>query len=136
MTTDDARARVRQVNSLRFSWHEHILQDGHVRRYPTALALAGHIMHRFRPDLGYAEVSFKGAAKALNLEPRSVVRARDVLVKRGWIALKEKRMSQQRGWAANRYTLSGGPDDLLIEEHAVDDMSDISPLVTRKALGE
>lgn len=129
MSGEVERAKIRQINSLRFAWHEQVLKDADLRNHPTALALAGHIMHRFRPDKGYAEFSFKGAADALSMEPRSVIRARDVLVKRGWIALKEKRMSQTKGWAANRYSLSGGPDDLLLDEQLSSDTDDTGSLV-------
>jgi hypothetical protein len=54
------------VNSLRFAWHEQVLRDAEVRKRPTALLFAGHVMHRFDPLLGYAQVSLKAAKIALS----------------------------------------------------------------------
>lgn len=124
VTTDDLARRKQQTNNLRFIWHEWVLKDAELREHPTALALAGHIMHRFHWEKGYAEFSINSAAKALNMEPRSVVRARQYLVQRGWIRLLEYRTNQKGGWAANRYTLSGGSDDLDLSNHRGTDTSD------------
>lgn len=109
--------KIREINALRFGWHERVLADAELRRFPTALVLAGHIMHRFNPGKGYAEMSFNSAAKTLKMERGSVIRARDKLLERCWIAIKCKPLSMSGGNLAIRYTLTGGPDDLLIDEH-------------------
>lgn len=124
MSKADAEKRRKQINSLRYRWHERVLRDRVVRKHPNALALAGYVMHRFHPELGYAEFSIDVAAAALDAEPRSIVRARLFLVNRNWIVLKERRTDQRRGWAANRYTLGGGPEDLVLEEHGATDADD------------
>lgn len=56
--------RIKQINSLRFSWHEQVLRDRDVRKHPTALIFAGHIMHQFSPSTGCASISLNAAAKA------------------------------------------------------------------------
>lgn len=116
MSTPD-KEKLRQIEAMRHSWHEMLMRDAELRRFPTALALSTYVRQRFRADLNYAEFSIKGAAKALNMSTKSVVRARKRLIERAWIRLLERRMDQSQGWTANRYTLSGGPDDLLLEEH-------------------
>lgn len=124
MSIDEAATKKRQTNNARFTWHEWVLKDPAVRRHPTALALAGHVMHRFHPAKGYAEFSINGAAEALNMEPRSAVRARQYLVKRGWIRLVEVRTNQRGGWTANRYILTGGPGDLDLTKQRSTDTDD------------
>ena len=107
----------RQINSLRVSWHQQILADPDVRKHPTALAFAGHVMHRFHVDKGHAEISHKSAAKALGMQKGSALRARNYLLKRGWLQVLERTRSDSGGWCAIRYSLAGGPDDLALEQH-------------------
>lgn len=130
MADDEAEKKRRAIESLRHSWHENLARDRVLRRFPTALALATYVRQRFRSDREYAEFSIKGAAKALNMHPRSVVRARNRLGQRGWIRLIKKQTDQSNGWAANRYILTGGPEDLDLENHAPSDTDDRSDPVT------
>lgn len=118
------------VNAHRFNWHEKVLADAELRRYPTALVLAGHIMHRFRADSGCAEFSNQSAGRALNMDPRSVSRAKNVLLQRGWIRLFDGSRRRSSGWRANRYMLTGGPEDLLIDWHTDSDMESTDTGVT------
>lgn len=121
----------RYVNWHRFSWHEKVIADAELRQYPTALALAGHIMHRYKSDAGCAEFSNESAARALSMDARSVNRAKKKLIDRGWIKLFDGRRRRSTGWSANRYRLAGGPDDLDLEQHiAVDDEGDTDAGVT------
>jgi hypothetical protein len=106
------------VNAHRFSWHEKVLADAELRRFPTALVLAGYIMHRFRADDGCAEISNESAGHALNMPSRSVIRAKQVLLRRGWIRPFDGARKRRKGWSASRYMLTGGPEDLLIDWHA------------------
>ena len=115
MTDATTVAARRWLDHYRFQWHEGVLRDAEVRQHPTALALAGHIMHRFVAKNGWAQFSNNSAAKELNMEARSVARAKDYLIKRGWIRLHSKADKRARGWGANRYILTGGPDDLLFD---------------------
>ena len=95
-----------------------VLADPDVRRHPNALALAGHIMHRFMVEKGYAEVSIASAVKALSANERSIERAFAYLQRRGWIQLKEAYSRQRPGWNANRYSLAFGPQDFDPTMHA------------------
>lgn len=106
---------IKQINSLRFSWHEQVLRDRDARKHPTALIFAGHVMHQFSPAAGYASISLNAAAKALNLDKTSVIGARDYLVKRGWLRVMENNRAGSKDGAPKCYTLSGGPDDLAID---------------------
>lgn len=107
----------RYINSHRFRWHEKIIADAELRRYPTALALASHIMHRFRADDGCAEFSNESAGRALSMDPRSVIRAKQYLIKRGWIRLFDGRRRRSTGWTGQRFILTGGPEDLDLAQH-------------------
>lgn len=108
---------VKYVNAHRFSWHEKVLADAVLRRFPTALVVAGYIMHRFRADTGCAEISNESAGEALNMPSRSVIRAKHVLLNRGWIRPFDGPRKRSKGWGASRYMLTGGPEDLLIDWH-------------------
>jgi hypothetical protein len=116
MDTSDPAEMRRQLNHRRFLWHEAILRDKDIKRYPTALALAGHIMHRFVPENGCAMLSDHSAAKALNQNERSIARAKKNLVDAGWIRLKDAYDWSAKGWSANSYILMGGPNDLLLSQ--------------------
>jgi hypothetical protein len=78
---------------------------------------AGHIMHRYNANMGFAQFSIASAAKALGFDERTLKRARKLLRELDWIRPYEK--SDKRGpgsWLANKYILSGGPEDLLFDE--------------------
>lgn len=115
----DDKAR-REINSLRFSWHEKLLADTDVRRFPNALVFAAYIMHRFNPDRGYAEVSLGELERKLNMPKCSAIRARNGLLRRGWLIIREKYKPSLR-WSATRYALGGGPEDLDLTLHGVAD---------------
>lgn len=108
---------VKQTNYLRFGWHERVLRDAAVRRRPIALAFAGLIMHTFSPNIGYAELSLRAAARSLGCDKTSVIRARDFLVTQGWLQLAAPTLSGPKH-QATRYTLAGGPEDLDLVLHA------------------
>lgn len=114
--------KIRETNSLRFVWHEHVLKDPVVRRNPNALAIAGHIMHRFNSTKGYAEISAGSIARDLKIPENSAKRSIKFLLKRGWMQVKEPYLPC-RHWRGTRYTFSGGPDDHLLDEHGIDDES-------------
>lgn len=111
----------RQINSLRLNWHERLLGDVVLRKTPTALCFAGLVLHRFHVEKGYAEISFDTAMRKLNMQKTSVIRARDCLIRRGWVQMREQDMTEAGSYRASRYTLAGGPDDLLLDEVAVAD---------------
>lgn len=108
----------RETNSARFRWHEWVLKDPEVRKRPNALAIAGHLMHRFNPEKGYAEISAGSVEKELGMPAASVKRSRKWLVQRGWMTVKED-YKPSFYWRGTRYSLSGGPDDLLLENHGL-----------------
>ena len=106
----------RWLQHARFRWHEAVLNDPIICRHRSAIALAGHVMHRYDPQRGFAQFSIASAAKVLRFSERSLKRAKKLLIKLGWIRLDER--AEKRGpggWRANRYILSGGPDDLLFD---------------------
>jgi hypothetical protein len=106
----------RWINSKRFGWHEAVLRDPDIQQSAVALALAGHVMHRYSADKGFAQFSIASAAKALNLSQRQLKRARKRLKTRGWIRpFDDPNGSVLGGWRANRYLLGGGPEDLLFD---------------------
>ena len=108
---------LRWLQHARFRWHEAVLKDPVVRTYPSAIALAGHIMHRFQPAKGYAQFSIASAAKALGFDERTLKRARKLLRELGWIRPYDSPVKRgPGGWRANKYILFGGPDDLLFDE--------------------
>ena len=49
---DDATRARREVNNMRFVWHEQIIANLQLTR--SAIAFGGHIMHLFHADKGYA----------------------------------------------------------------------------------
>lgn len=104
----------RWLNNKRFSWHEAVLRDPTIRQSAVATALAGHIMHKYVPQNGCAQFSIASASKDLVCSPRQLKRARKLLQKRGWIRLDDRPL--RGNWRANRYTLGGGPEDLLFED--------------------
>lgn len=107
----------RWLQNARFRWHEAVLKDRVVQLSAAAVALAGHIMHRFNTDKGYAQLSIASAEKALGFSQRQLKRARKLLQQRGWIRPDDRPVARYPGtWRANRYILTGGPDDLLFDE--------------------
>lgn len=111
-------AKRKQINSIRFSWFENVSADAKLRKSGNALAMAAYVFRRFKADRGVAEFSIEGAARDLNMPTRSAVRARLALERRGWIRKVRGPRSQREGWSANAYILTGGPEDLELEEHS------------------
>ncbi len=112
-------AHERWLDAVRFRWHEAVLKDRQVRNHRNALALAGHIMHRYVSKKGHAQFSAASAAKALDMPQRSVRRAARVLRDLGWIISLQDEPQHDR-WGAARYRLGGGPNDLLFESSTGD----------------
>ena len=115
----------RWLQSMRFRWHEAALKDPFIHKCPSAIALLGHVMHRYQVDRGYAQFSIASAAKALGFDERTLKRARKLLQHRGWIQPDDRTTNKPLGgWRANRYILSGGPEDLLFDEKVEGDGPD------------
>lgn len=111
----------RNKNALRFAWHEKVLADREVRKRPNAMALAGYVMHHFNVDLGYAQFSINGVARKLGMHRSTAIRCRDLLIKQGWIQVFERPIGPG-GWHLTlRYSLAGGPEDLVLECHGSSD---------------
>jgi hypothetical protein len=117
MVDVDALELRRRKNSLRFGWHEKVLADSAARKRSNSVVLAGYIMHRFDVDKGYAEVSINQVARDLGMPRSTVIRSRDFLLQRGWIQIFERPKGPAGRHLALRYSLAGGPDDLLLEHH-------------------
>lgn len=115
----------RWLQHVRFRWHEAMLKDPVIHKCPSAIALAGHVMHRYQTEKGYSQFSIASAVKALGFDERTLKRARKLLQKRGWIQ-QDSRITKKHlgGWRANRYILSGGPEDLLFDELDEGDSTD------------
>jgi hypothetical protein len=109
----DKEEHHRWLNNKRFVWHEAVLKDPVILQSAVAVALAGHVMHKYVARNGCAQFSIASAAKALSCSPRQLKRARKLLQQRGWIRPDERPASGN--WRAKRYTLGGGPEDLLFE---------------------
>lgn len=117
MSSSNDKDVQKHVNLLRFSWFENVSADPKLRKSGNALAMAAYVFRRFRADRGTAEFSIDGAARDLKMPLRSAARARRDLEKRGWIRKVKGPRSQRKGWSANVYILTGGPDDLELAEH-------------------
>lgn len=120
-------AHRRWLQNVRFRWHEAVLKDPVIRKCPSAIALAGHVMHRFQADKGFAQFSIASAEKALGFDQRTLKRARKLLQEIGWIRPDDRPVKRgPGGWRANRYILAGGPEDLLFDETVESDSGDTS----------
>lgn len=119
MSDERERQRTREINSLRFGWHERLIGDRPLHKHSGALAFAGLVLHRFQSALGWAEISIEYAAKRLNMPVSTVRRGRDLLIERGWLVrMPEQRARKGKYWSEPaRYRLSGGPEDLALEAH-------------------
>ena len=124
MQEDKSRAHAKWLQHYRFRWHEAVLKDSTVRANRNALALAGHIMHRYVASKGYAQFSAASASKTMGIPLRSIRRAARLLRNLGWIVPLIEDGSSGNGWGAAKYRLSGGPNDLLFD--ANDDDADVT----------
>ncbi len=125
MSDERERERLRQINSIRLNWHERLIADPALHRGAAALAFAGLVLHRFSAKFGYAEISAGYACLRLNMPKATVHRGRRLLLSRMWIVPWSGPIP--RRWRGpdmpRRYTLGGGPEDLLLDEfdNAADD---------------
>jgi hypothetical protein len=110
MLTRSAEATQRDRNAQRFRWHEALIADPQLTA--AALRFAAMIMHRYRWDSGWAAVSHRSAARKLKMSERSMLRARDLLIKRGWLYRSPCAVVKGGVNPTARYGLGGGPDDL------------------------
>ena len=74
-------------------------------------------MHKFNVDKGYAEISLNQVARDLGMPRSTVIRSRDFLLKRAWVHVFERRTGIAGSHLTLRYSLGGGPDDLVLDEH-------------------
>lgn len=120
---ESERARAREINSVRFNWHQRLIADPELHRGAAALAFAGLILHTFDHRSGYAQVSISYACAKLRMPAATAHRGRRLLLRRGWIVPWSGHSRKRRGLdMASRYTLGGGPDDLILDAHQrVDD---------------
>jgi hypothetical protein len=105
-------AELKGINHARHKWLELVVRDPIAQKRPTAVVLAVFVFQRFHAVHGFAEFSDNYAARELGLDRRSIARAKNFLLKRGWLSLKEKYKPGVRGYMANRYAFAFGPDDL------------------------
>ena len=70
----------RWLQNTRFRWHEAVLKDPVIHKHPSAIALAGHVMHRYDVGKGYAQFSIASAEKALEFDQRTLKRVRKLLL--------------------------------------------------------
>jgi hypothetical protein len=92
-----------QRNRERFMWHEHVIRDRKLSA--AAFCFAALVMHdRNLTRKGWVSISIKSAAKRLSLSERATLRARDLLVSRGWL----RRLDGPPRTTA-RYATNGGP---------------------------
>jgi hypothetical protein len=81
---DLVRKSDRERNKERFMWHEQVILDRKLSA--AAVRFAGLVMHdRNITRKGYVSISIARAAKRLSLSERATLRARDLLVSRGWL---------------------------------------------------
>jgi hypothetical protein len=122
MSDADDAARRKQINSLRLSWHETMIADPELHRFSGAVPFGGLVLHRFRVDLGHAEISLPYAMKRLNMKESTVRRGRDALLRRRWIFQKDNPRKAAKGgpWAGTLYAPGTGPDDLDLDVEGED----------------
>lgn len=93
----------RQKHREKFMWHEQVIHDPTLSA--AALRYAGLVMHhRHIAKKGYITISITKAAKQLGLSPSATLRARDRLIKRGWLHRLD---GPPRATA--RYAIGAGP---------------------------
>lgn len=112
------RERLRWLNNHRLAWHESLLGDPEMHKGGAALAFAGLVLHRYDVRRGYAEISASYASVRLNMSLSSVHRGRRICLRQCWIAEWQPVRPPKRRLPdlARRYTLAGGPNDLLLDE--------------------
>jgi hypothetical protein len=75
---------INDPNKRRFMWHRRLLNDRVLTL--TAVRLAGWVMHDYENGQGKpVKLPLLKTAKILGIEKTSMIRARDLLVERGWL---------------------------------------------------
>ena len=80
--------------------------------------VAGFIQHTFDVPRGYAEVSINRICRELRMARSSAIRARDLLIQRGWLQVFERLFGPGKSNRTLRYSLAGGPEDLDLSNHS------------------
>jgi hypothetical protein len=102
---------VTAYNQLRkFHWLLLVAKYEGFRRKALMLRLCIYIADQYHTDLGTIEFSMDTAAKALDCDPSQIARARGELVQLGWLVLVHGATHSRKQYSANKYDLSGGPD--------------------------
>ena len=101
-------------DDISVDWHLLVLGD------PTlpsvALRFAGLIMHRFQPRSDYADITIGDAGRRLHMSRQQLNRARNALIKRGWIVVTGAGRPHGSGLGpVIRIGLGTGPDGLPID---------------------
>jgi hypothetical protein len=100
---DGDLVRKRERNRERFMWHEQVIRDRKLSA--AAFCFASLVMHdRNITRKGCVSISIASAAKRLGLSERATLRARDLLVSRGWL----RRLDGPPRTTAC-YAINGGP---------------------------
>ncbi len=98
----------------KINWLCFVAKDPRFHRKALTLRLAVYIFERYHTGLGYIEFSKTHAAKWLEVDPSQIVRCRQELVKLGWLKLVAPAKLTRKYYSANRYDLTGGPEDYLL----------------------
>ena len=101
-------------DDVSIGWHLSVLADPTLP--PVALRFAGLIMHRFQPRSGYADITFGDTVRGLRMSRQKLNRARNALLKRGWIiVMGTEQPSSSSGLGLGpviRFGLGTGPNGL------------------------
>ena len=108
--------QVKRNQMRKFRWLELVAQHPGFRRKPIMYRLAIYVSKCFHTGLGYIEFSIDGAAAWLDVDPSQIVRARNELVKLGWLLMIKAATPSRKYYSANRYDLAGGPEDYLLDD--------------------
>lgn len=125
MVRSPADEEMRRRNRIKFNWHMLAVKDPAFRGHWVIPALLDFIMHTYHVGRQCVEFSNNSAAKALDVDPRQIARAKKAIIERGWLRLIRAYDRKSNRWNANRYTLAGGPEDLLLDALGGTDKADI-----------
>lgn len=76
---------VKSAEHWRFQWHEEVLKRSDLPR--SSIAVAGVLMHRYRPERGYAEIGSANLAKQAGCWPSTAKKAIAQLEKLGLVVV-------------------------------------------------
>lgn len=96
---------VKSLESWRYQWHEAILERHDLHR--SAIAVAGVLMHRYRGDRGYAEISYRELGKRAGCSTDTATKAIKSLLEKGLIEMvrNQYRAVHTLNKPTNRYRL-------------------------------